>query len=119
LRCHLARDGIDQIERSGELGSRLVVGLNGFIVGTRGVKKLDETGLAAAIRIFRNLSDVSSFVEHRALDPVHSVSGNFVLGISRIHVGIDTGFEGAVTRCELLLFPTRAFDFALVLIEDR
>src|SRR5262249_8383823 len=118
LSRRLAGDRVDQIKRSRVLGSRFVVGLDGFVVGPCGIEELDKACLTAAIGIFGDLPHVSGFVEHRALDPLHSVSGKFVLRISDIHVVIDTRFECTIPRYQLLLFLTCTFDLALVFIEN-
>src|SRR5262249_22722684 len=75
----LARDRVDQVERSGVLSPRFVVGLDGFVVCPCGIEKLDEVCLASAVRVFGDLPHVSGSVEHRAFDPLDGVARNVIL----------------------------------------
>src|SRR5262249_36623915 len=110
--------GVERVETSRELRTRLVVTLHRVVERALRVEQLDEARFSAPIGIRGGVTDVARLREHLLLDRVHELVRRRVLLPGAAQVAGDVGLERADARGRLARFLARPFDLALISVEE-
>jgi hypothetical protein len=89
------------------------------VAGALGFEEAYETGVAALVRELHRIQDLARLFEHVVLDVGEQRARRFVLAPCVARVVADFGLQRANARLDLRALRLRAFDLALVAVEDR